>query len=114
MKQNISAEQLNELSNGGGEKLRKWWKPRWGDLYKSKYGEHVIEVEGQGNPALSGTEDDYGDDLPLLSIGQMIEFLGDDWYFEVFTANDIGDVLKSYDGELCDSLWEAVKEVLEK
>lgn len=32
MKQHITTEQLNELSEKGKEKLRKWWKPKKGDL----------------------------------------------------------------------------------
>lgn len=54
----------------------------------------------------------------LLTIGQMIEFL-DEYYdhkdWDITNCGgkwDINDGL--YRGELCDALWEAVKEVLEK
>jgi len=54
-----------------------------------------------------------------LSIGQMIEFLGDDWYQMIIESGDcnVGScntVYKSYEGELCDALFEAVKESLHK
>ena len=62
----------------------------------------------------------------LPSIGQMIEFLGDDWYEKLFVAqkkdgvcdehscNSIEYLEKLYEGELADALWEAVKEKLNK
>ena len=106
MKQHITLSQLNELSEKGKEKLRKWWKPEEGDMcvtntgYEVFIGEHVDYERFQAFMA----------DLPLLSIGQMIEFLevhGNDCY----TVFDIWWHMKM---ELCDALWEAVKEVLEK
>jgi hypothetical protein len=50
--------------------------------------------------------------LPLLDIGQMIELLGDDWYYSFFGTNTWVDgacLDVRYEGELCDALWEAVK-----
>jgi len=51
---------------------------------------------------------------PLLSIGQMIEFLGDDWveYREVDWADHGCHSEVPPNNLLCDRLWEAVKEVL--
>lgn len=37
MKQHITSEQLNELSDKGKEKLRKWWKPEEGDWFATRY-----------------------------------------------------------------------------
>lgn len=91
MKQHITVEQLNKLSDKGREKLRKWWKPVLYDWY-------CLEGNGEGSSIYLG-EDDYsfvrrGGQLdgrklyyveigtnvvtyanPLLSIGQMIGFL---------------------------------------
>ena len=93
MKQNITPDQLNELSDNAARKLHKW----------------ANNVESIG---LGGNM--------LLSIGQMIEFLDENndiwgikqkengaWKLEapLFDFNN---------KELCDALWSGVKEVLEK
>lgn len=91
MKQHITADQLNELSDKAKEKLREWWSS-----------------EGK----------------PLLSIGQLIEFL--DIYennFEFEKMHGYWEIRRKLDldyyqvketaQELCDALWQAVKEVLE-
>lgn len=157
MKQHITVEQLNELSEKGKEKLRKWWKPEYGDYYAYhrhtykgiwKYSEHIyIDQMGYDivDPTI-GSDNEPGErDYPLLSIGQMIEFLDDDldsieyekmpdeYYgnleyprYEVSICNHEKHIIctecgkdktgcyKFYSNiELCDALWEAVKEVLE-
>lgn len=53
------------------------------------------------------------------NIGEMIEFLGEDWYDDLFEigvgcpdeeCNCCPDyIIKKYKGELCDALWEACK-----
>ena len=51
---------------------------------------------------------------PRMNIGEMIEFLGKDWWKDLFTW-DYGEVNhfdQFEDIELCDALWEALKEVL--
>lgn len=118
MKQNISIKQLNELTLEQKEILRKWWKPKKNDLV----------CDGQYN--LNKDNNDYWEDkddvLPLLSIGQMIEFLDDnkiDWsiidgwfgigYWVDWDGADFWE--KKYDNkELCDALWDSCKEVLNK
>lgn len=128
MKQHITIDQLNELSDKGKERLREWWKPSEGNLYavKSKNSEYVECLVLQA--WIRGEES-----LPLLSIGQMIEFL--DWkdmqFYLVPTKGgrynkdtrgrwgvqdgDYENAGKSFFAEsLCDTLWEAVKEILEK
>lgn len=90
MKQTITPEQLDELSEGGLYKLRDWL-------------ESINIIEGL--PA---------DRKPLLSIGQMIEFLdghGAQAQFKLGIA--IAKWSERDEPELCDALWEAVKEVLE-
>ena len=97
MKQNITAKQLNELSEKGKKKLWDWiiekpWWEKYSGISKSS----------------------------LLSIGQMIEFLAE---YSVMTIHyqpgawDINYDLGEFNlqmRELADALWEAVKEVLEE
>lgn len=90
MKQHITEIQLSELTHDGLDKLHQFCN------------KHNYYIQ------------DNGYKKPLLSIGQMIEFLGEDWYLDIFTANDIGDVLKMYESQVCDALWKATKEELEK
>ena len=95
MKQAITTKQLKELGEIGREKLDKW-----------VFDKYPLEFIKQ----------------PLLSIGQMIEFLDEHdeiqidrnhrepahWIIESPTNHD----LFCSKEELCDALWEAVKEVL--
>ena len=95
MKQNITPKQFNELSEKGKDKLWSW-----------------IEA---GHDSLN---------MPLLSIGQLIEFL-DDTFLDINldTWEDRGDFWQvtslekkfkeTLEPELCDALWETVKEVLD-
>lgn len=149
MKQHITIEQLNELSEKGRERLREWWKPQEAD-----YVYHVAHEDCWASEMLLGTEPyPYSDEhclqfhvlgnnkeqeeyLPLLSIGQMIEFLDENGHdFNIdFIGRDVRlsnkkggwGVFSDNDGEsiyvdshrtkeeLCDALWEAVKEILER
>ena len=105
MKQQISVDQLNELSAKGKEKLVYWI--------------HENTKHDKKHPS----EHDLN-----LSIGQMIEFtqenLRTDWSVHfgrnlafVGRADKDGFWGKTPDnrgGELCDGLWEVVKEILNK
>ena len=132
MKQNITAEQLNKLSEKGKEKLIQWWKPVFGDKFMNWAGE-VFYGEQHGSDDESYTPDKIyyagseaegkEKDLPLLSIGQMIEFLGlevvclenEGNYYSVKTLKHLNYHTEPEEyPELCDALWEACKEVLEK
>ncbi len=94
MKQRITTKQLNELSEKGKKKLWKWVSFH-GDLTFNK-DEHKGAIAH----------------FSLLSIGQLIEYLGEDWHITLF-HNVHGDEYEvSYKDELCDALWEPVKEVL--
>ena len=94
MKQQITIEQLGELKESQSERLLNW-------IIDKKYSFH--------GPA-------------LVTIGQMIEFLdehktflNDNWWNCILIAwpeFDSASISKSYDGELCDALWDAIKEVL--
>ena len=114
MKQNITTEQLNELGEKGKKRLRKWWKPLQGDYYvfncnldSSKPKDYASDIVHDCG-AIDTRHENDDDSLPLLSIGEMIEFLGDSYNQHISPLAWRGDV------ELCDSLWEAVKEILEK
>lgn len=85
MKQHITIEQLNELSDKGKERLRKWVKDN------GYYNESADKLSKKMGFRSDGT---------LLSIGQMIELLATGAYIFEYEA-------------LCDSLWQACKEILE-
>lgn len=122
MKQHISPEQLNELSENGTEKLRKWWKPDRGDWVYCEINEHEADIYGEPEEDFSCSIDAIMHDsqgkknhLPLLSIGQMIEFLSDYGAVNIRYVGKNWKVVhwKTYElSELCDALWKAVKEVL--
>ncbi len=107
MKQQATLEQLNELSEKGKEKLQKWWD-------KTEYTSYCEHCKNEG----LYYEDPKNE--PLLSIGEMIEFLDENKYWLTIERLNEGwglfeDPTGRYDkSELCDALWLAVKEVLEK
>ena len=115
MKQHISTKQLNELSEKGKKRLKKWWKPETmmelvTDGDKAIVGMYIPELEANGIKV-----------WPLLSIGQMIEFLDENSKFLcILNCKDHWEVGYSidhpdWDGiELCDALWMPTKEILEK
>lgn len=96
MKQHITEEQLNELSDIGKKTLKEWGLKRNWNNEKPNI---VFLTDGK----VQGW-------LPLLSIGQMIEFLNDR-ELRQFTSRFM-EMVEESDKELCDALWEAVKEVL--
>lgn len=110
MKQYITIDQVNELSETGKFRLIMYLFP--GDYYGD-----VMERVG---------------DIPkIMSIGRMIEFIRDsgsidcgnpyDGGFIDYTASRDPDARwyactggYHYSAELCDALWKAVKEILER
>ena len=104
MRQHISIEQWNELSEKGKETLKKWGK---------KYG--LDEICGECH---YGNEW-WGNKINPLSIGQLIEFLDENnilavdenalLLLPVVRDNSKGGLREN----ICDALWEAVKEILE-
>lgn len=97
MKQHITIEQLKELSEKGRKKLNSW-------ITGIEFDSRILKHSS----------------LQLLSIGQMIEFLKEGNYkkelhngFEKYIelARDIKEVPEV---ELCDALWETIKQILEK
>jgi len=140
MKQRITIEQLNELTEEQKVNLREWWKPQFGDVLNSiKCGE-VVFVYADGQDRLNFDSDGYEWDikkncLPLISAGQMIEILNDKTKEQAIGYNDsgcfwhvrfggkgtgsmlegFGEKFSSDDiegGCLVEALWQAVKAVL--
>jgi hypothetical protein len=98
MKQSITCEQIDELTDG--QKLKLWEMCKNSGLIQDS----LIEKENEiiAINYLSNC-------IPLLSIGQMFELL-----IEKGGGSGITDyyVDFGYDGELCDHLWQEVKEYL--
>jgi hypothetical protein len=129
MKQHITVEQLNEVSENGKNILRKWWKPAVGDMvyWNDIYGPLTKNGEGYWDD-MENSDFNKNDYSPLLSIGQMVEFLDeylfqkkDDWSIHVgkggYMFVTAKETIKRQPKEgleikLCDALWKAVKEVL--
>ena len=116
MKQHIDEKQFKSLSTEQQKKLFDWWYDiaHIGDLYTEDSILQVIEC--------CNDEIDKEDCVPILSLGQLIEFLNEkqDYQFHIFRRTIdwkliVGDMQygKVIPGELCDFLWEAVKENLE-
>lgn len=81
MKQHIEPDDLKQLNEIGKNKLRNWWKPVDGDWYcwKNTKNQKRYYVELNCKYCDRGEFDkeiiNLNKMLPLLSIGQMIEFL---------------------------------------
>ncbi len=113
MKQHITKAQYNKLSEKAKDRLRKW-------CFKT-YPEGFLSFPLDSNCT-----------NPLLSIGEMIDFLGK--YYEDVEISYVpqrgiskniksnislwvkktDDIINYYNLELCDSLWKAVKQKLEE
>ena len=89
MKQHITLQQWNELSQ---KQKEKYVKKIYG--LKMDFTSEDPEIE-----PLEST----------ITIGQIIEFLGDDWAIAIMKA---GTIQFPYNKKLCDALWEACKEKL--
>lgn len=98
MKQKITKKQLNELDQKGKNTLYHWFEKKDFDL-------------------VAYEDEDSFLYYPLPAIGQMIEFLDEQeelnngWYIENGKRLTI-DIFGK--GELCDALWEAIKDILDK
>lgn len=126
MKQRITVQQLSKLSDEQKEQLRDWWNPETYDIAISHTGEdHCLDVNGNELYLVSDNEGtipplDKIHFLPLLSIGQMIQFIQENkpqlkgisknrfgkWFVNIDTAQ------LGYKDELCDALWEATTQIL--
>lgn len=120
MKQRVTIEQLKGLSDRARLRLQKWYydQRNEGDLVTYAY--PAFDQSCKWKPVVFGPGAMQGDPLPLPSIGQMIEFLDEHnrGYESMNIIPLINDIKKDYIDvkpvdDWCDSLWEAVKEVLE-
>lgn len=101
MKQHISEEQVNQLSTPAKARLALWWERNRRELGEAPMMNQETQIVGEYT---------YGS-LPRLSIGQMIAALGEDYHHAICYL-DGTDTAKPE--EVCDALWEACKEVLER
>jgi len=114
MKQHITLEQLNELREKQKEKLIKWYKIQPEQLWTLKENLPNSSYYWSGFRILEEMKHNE-DMLPVFSIGQMIEFLEPHLKMTIEHEVDMWFVDDYYnERELCDALWEAVKEVLNK
>ena len=118
MKQHITVKQLKELSKKGKEKLMDRFVDADIRLLHSIFPKEKTQSDRK---FLKSTIEE---ERLLLSIGEMIEFLeekfngiiktSDEKQFIVSIKTSPHPIKQFYSFELCDALWEAVKEVLEK
>jgi len=104
MKQHITEEQWNELSDKKQKKLREW-------VINNNISKSLFPMKYIGFGEYSFT--------PLLSIGQMIEFLYENVNDRIsvaiskkngsYISKDNFMMSSDFKDELADSLWEAVK-----
>lgn len=121
MKQYIQETQFKELSKQAQERLIDWCVAKHlGDRW---YHTGLQEARFSFNCECQYPESDLP--YPSLSIGQMIEFLDEhtpinygafEHWLNIISRYTIDDdgVHPNYEGELCDVLFTAVKEILEK
>jgi hypothetical protein len=133
MKQHITKDDLNKLSDEHKERLREWWNPQKWDI--AVWGESEFPVSKlEADRIVDAVEEnsyvvnEYGHDdsyplnqcIPLLSIGQMIQFIEENKpllkgisknRFNQWFVN-IENGMLGYKDELCDALWEATKQLL--
>ena len=120
MKQRISPEQLQELTEEQAQKLRDWWKPERAD---------VFFTEGRRFTVFSSTEDmliNYGKmsekskkikkqkakSLPLLTLGQLQQFIYETEGWPRLRA-ELNHIITQHGPEsLVDELWRVVKDLL--
>lgn len=113
MKRRITVEQLQELTEEQQERLRGRWKPECYDVYWTSAFEdscNIVLTDEYGN--VNGyVKNNMELCLPLLDIGQMIELLQNNLYTKPISTK--GPMYFSTANiNLCDDLWEAVKQVI--
>lgn len=110
MKQRITFTQVNGLTERGKRRLQEWWKPKDGDHYYVC--NSMQRITSSGKTYIWGAEMSSFDEesakycLPLLSIGQMLEFMFDA-YSKLMMRGWIGR-------GFCDQLWFNIREELNK
>jgi hypothetical protein len=114
MKQHISSSQLRELSLNDSKFLHGWWKPLVGDVWLDTSAQSEDNIRHVDHKLTSTKELSALTSLPLMSVGQMIDFLDDiqlhnDGVSWVVISDRRVYMPPDQQGELCDALWEAMK-----
>jgi hypothetical protein len=110
MKRRINPEQLQELTEEQQQRLREWWELTAWDVIAVYETECTCRISNVLEETMKTTKNKC---LPLLDIGQMIELLND-----AEQSSKIFKIMRRVDDciidiqELCDALWQAVKQVL--
>jgi hypothetical protein len=139
VKRRITPEQLQELTEEQKVKLREWWRPERLDAYYNEnshwyravlysgIGPHDLQViYHEGSTAMDAQFDYLKLCIPLLDMGQMVEFLQDNdnnIRYDPFEENSIqifkngewgrnSHYVSLLNKDICDTLWKAVKAVL--
>ena len=101
MKIHVEVQDVEKLPKEERSILDDWWEPKIGDMfyYTTNGREDVVTHDGMS----------FVFSFPLLSIGQMWQFLGERNHPVTFTI-DLTN--KEHWINLCDELWEEVKGVL--
>jgi hypothetical protein len=114
MKQRVTFEDLSELTEEQKAKIKKWWEPELGDMFTE-----FVDVAG-----LRGSNDFVISDLesfvdsaerknknlvPLLSIGQMIDYLNTNDIRPDRAESNQWWIDRWHKRDLCNQLWEMVK-----
>jgi len=123
MKQRITTQQLEELTDLQRQSLRKWYVVGEGDYiaWKNNSRQKKYNVDLNYNDSEYGYVDEPNSKLtgkweaPLLSIGQMLEFLdicviyleNEAGWWGIKTTESLQDIEPV--PELCDALWEVIK-----
>jgi len=117
MKQHIEKEQLGELSDAQKQVLKNWWKPSVGDwIFTTAWADSETKhdvVICMSSPTGMIWSALLKEAMPLLSIGQMIEFLEDNGHWTHNKSMVSLNLREDSITNICDTLWGAVKEVLE-
>lgn len=113
MKQNITWEQFTELSYEQVAKLQILINQKYHRVMDAEHWEEIKNfkiVSSTGEVFRIHTS--YIGFLSKTNIGKMIEILGEDWVDRVYSVNYDHEIVKLFDGELCDELWLEIKRML--
>jgi hypothetical protein len=131
MKQRITIEQIEELTDSQKSKLNEWWKPAIGDPFINQRGMKLFvdeTIEGVNGlqirfvsvpityPYQSHDEDGQSlihksRCLPVLSIEQMIEYLNDNNIRPDLIESNRWWIDRWEKRDSCDQLWDRVKQI---
>ncbi|WP_410770986.1 hypothetical protein [Fontibacillus sp. BL9] len=111
MKQNIDIQQYSELDDVQKRRMLEWWNPIRGDLFFFTDRNLVLIVEAASDEGIESIGELIPKQKcePLLSIGQMIQYILSRSRTWQFISDCIQYDCIQFNREFADSLWEAVK-----